>query len=126
MNNRKKIGILVLLGLSVVAYFGYTYMYHDHRDIQSEAPSLTISSSQLVALFESESTEDALNKTLVVSGVVTKIDGSLITLDDLIDCVFEVVPESLYVNERINVKGRCVGFDDLMGTVKLDQCQIIN
>jgi hypothetical protein len=123
---KRKIFLLVIVVLVVGTYVGYKYLYKEHRDIQSEAPSLTLEATALFDLFQSEQTESALNKTLVVTGFITEIESTSVTLEGGVRCIFEVLPEDLALAQEIAIKGRCLGYNDLFDIVELDQCQIID
>lgn len=125
---RKWIVILLLLVIAVVV--GYNYIYQDHRDIESEIAEFSIVSSDISKLF-SEKTITAekkfLNKTIEVSGLISEINTSDITIDDKVFCQFSNnIKTSLSENDKIKIKGRVIGYDDLLEQVKLDQCTIIN
>ena len=123
---KKKILFLVVCVLVVGAYFGYRYLYKDHRDIQSEKASMEIQASELLMMFQSNATPELLNKTILVSGVVSERDSVSITLEGIVHCVLLDSNASADVGESVSVKGRCIGYDDLFELVKLDQSQLIN
>lgn len=122
--------ILILVIAIVVAIFGYNYIYQDHRDIQSEQAEFTMTSSEINQLFSENSTsaeQKFLNKTIEVSGLITDINSNDITIDDKIFCQFSNnLDTSVDKNESIKIKGRVIGYDDLLEQIKLDQCTIIN
>jgi len=122
--------IIILVITVVVSIFGYNYIYQDHRDIESEQAEFTMTSSEINQLFSENSTsaeQKFLNKTIEVSGLITGINSNDITIDDSVFCQFSNNLEtSLDKNENIKIKGRVIGYDDLLEQVKLDQCTIIN
>ncbi len=122
--------IIILVIAIVVSIFGYNYIYQDHRDIESEQAEFTMSSSEINQLFSENSTsaeQKFLNKTIEVSGIITDINSNDITIGDSVFCQFSTNLEtSLNKNENIKIKGRVIGYDDLLDQVKLDQCTIIN
>lgn len=122
--------IIILVITVVVSIFGYNYIYQDHRDIESEQAEFTMTSSEINQLFSENSTsaeQKFLNKTIEVSGIITDINSNDITIDDSVFCQFSNNLEtSLDKNENIKIKGRVIGYDDLLEQVKLDQCTIIN
>jgi hypothetical protein len=123
---KKKVKIFIILVLvSLGAYFVYNYMYQDHRDIKEEKAVVSISASELVTYFNENNSEKVLNKTVQVSGVITEIDDKNITLDDKVQCSFDSELNNLNLNETITVKGRCIGFDELFEVAKMDQSSII-
>jgi hypothetical protein len=121
---RRNIFLLVIVVLVAGTYVGYKYLYKEHRDIQSEAPSLTLESAVLFNLFQTEQADQALNKTLVVTGFIKEIESTSITLEGGVRCIFEVLPKGQTLGQKIDIKGRCIGYNDLFEIVELDQCQI--
>ena len=120
----KRKTILALLGLAVVIFGVYYYAYKDHRDIATEGAVYT---DTAVALNDSivQNNEAFLNQTLAVSGVVTFVDDTTITLDDALVAQFENRP-AIQLNQQLTIKGRCIGYDDLFEVVVLDQSTIID
>ena len=57
-----------------------------------------------------------------LSGEVTSVLDSSATIDNNIFCQFSVQPLVLKVWTSILVKGRYIGYDDLLEEVKLDNC----
>ena len=123
----KKKYLILLFIVVVVVIIGYNYIYKDHRDIGSEKAAASLTSSFLVEKFLNSSQEaDSLylDKTIEINGVVTAIGETDLVLDEKVFCSFESVPE-VQLNAKITVKGRCIGFDDLLEEVKVDQCSIV-
>ena len=60
----------------------------------------------------------------MISGIVTAVSDSIVTVDNTIICNFKTPDTTIKKEQAISVKGRLVGFDDLMGELKLDQCTI--
>lgn len=124
MKNRRNLVLLALI-FTLGIYFGYNYMYQDHRDIKTEAAFKSVSAEELVTIFKANDAPDELNKTIEVSGTVTEIDGNAITLDDAVQCSFSEAVSGVSENDKITIKGRCIGYDDLFEIVKLDQSNLI-
>ena len=120
--------ILIILIISVV--IGYNYIYQDHRDIKTESSSFNISSSDINNEFVGDldaSEQKYLNKTIEVSGIISELNKNDLTLDEHVFCAFDnPVDVALKVHSKIKIKGRVIGYDDLLEQVKLDQCFIIN
>jgi len=123
---KKQTKLLIVLFLVITGgYFAYNYMYQDHRDIQSEEAKVTVSASGLVSFFKDNKSEEILNNTVQISGKITEMDAKSITLDDSVQCSFDQELKEVNLNDKITVKGRCIGFDDLFEIAKLDQSTII-
>lgn len=124
----KRNWIALIIVLIITTVIGYNYVYQDHRDIENEQTEFTMSSVEINQLFSKNPTsveQKFLNKTIEVSGLITDINSNDITIDDKIFCQFSNNLEtSLNKNEKVKIKGRVIGYDDLLEQVKLDQCSI--
>lgn len=124
---QKKIIIIALIIIAIVG-FGYNYIYQEHRNIDNEVAEFTLTSIDIAKEFESNSIDTEkkyLNKTIEVSGEITEINKNDITLGDKVFCQFtERINQKL--KQQIKIKGRVIGYDDLLEQIKLDQCIIIN
>ena len=125
----KKVKVLVIL-LVVVLLIGIAVNFVFHggaRDLATEETEYTISSKDIIAEFASNvttATKKYSDKAIAVSGKVTAVSDSIVTIDNTIICNFKTPDTSIKNEQLISVKGRLVGFDDLMGELKLDQCSI--
>jgi hypothetical protein len=117
--------ILILLIFGII---GYNYIYQDHRDIATEPPKFTINSKLLLNQFSENPSyfqKEYLNKVIEVSGLVTEIDLMYIVLNEKIFCHFKEHINSSSTRKYLSIKGRFIGYDDLLDEIKLDQCKII-
>lgn len=124
----KKRNYILIAFLVIVAgaYTGYKYLYKSHRNIESEVASIKLEAKELLGMFASENTEEVLNKTVEVTGIITEMDAQSITLDEAIQCTFVQLPQGLELNKKVTIKGRCIGYDELFEIAKLDQCSQTN
>lgn len=121
--------VLVVLLMCIIAFFGARYYaYHfGQRDLQSEETKFTVTSSEIVNEFVtnvSVANQKYLEKPIVVTGKVTTVSGNNVLLDQSINCTFEKADLSIKENQTLNVKGRVIGFDDLLGELKMDMCNL--
>lgn len=120
---------VILLLLIILAYIGYNYIYQDHRDIQQEQAEFTLSSHTIADEFirnPSTSEKKYLSKTIEILGTVSEINDNDLTLDNKVFCQFEnTIKQSLKLDSKLNIKGRCIGYDDLLEQIKMDQCFVI-
>lgn len=118
------ISALLLLGFSSF-YIYNNVLYKDLRNIQNEKPAFSISTSDLANDYLSNSSKadlKYLNKTIEIEGKVTEALDSTLTLDHKVFCKMNQIADPNSINKKIKIKGRCIGFDDLFGLIKLDQC----
>lgn len=120
----------ILFVVILVALVVYNYVYQDHRNIETETAVVSMSSTVISKEFNLnpiESQKKYLNQTVEISGLITESNIKDLTLDDKVFCQFEnSIGKSFEINFKIKIKGRVIGYDDLLEQVKLDQCFIIN
>lgn len=132
MNKTKfRIGIFIIALLGIVAILAYNYIYKSHRNIEEESPSYVISASDLMSEFSKDienSSIKYLDKTIQVSGIVSSIDKTSLVIENKINCYFNdtIINYKQLLDKNIIVKGRCIGFDELLEEIKIDQCTIVN
>ena len=122
--------LYLLLGFCfiVVTTAIFKYVYRPHKDIQASEASFTVTAKYLAKEFSNDAEATStkfLNTTLEVSGTITESDGQIITLDAAVLCYFK---DNYTITNKplLTIKGRCIGYDELLEVVKLDQCSIIN
>lgn len=121
--------IILLLVIVIGAIIGYNYIYQDHRDIESETAEYVISADEIALEFSNDATvaeQKFLNKTIEVSGTITEVNDSDMTLDDKVFGQFlNSSKRDVKLDTQVKIKGRVIGYDELLEQVKLDQCAII-
>jgi hypothetical protein len=125
--NFKIVIIAVLIILSGLLYGYYGFLYKQSRDISNERSAFSVQAHGLAGEYETNmksADSKYLNRAIEIKGKVTEIRDSLLILDAKVVCGFDVKPADAEINKNITVKGRCIGFDELFGEVKLDQCTI--
>ncbi|WP_435413103.1 OB-fold protein [Psychroserpens mesophilus] len=123
---RKRIGILAVIVIALI--IGYSYINQSHRDIEHENAEFNVNAIEIASNF-SENTSLAetkyLNTTIEVNGNITEVNSNSITLNDKVFCQFtKAIETTLKSNTTVKIKGRVIGYDDLLEQVKLDQCTI--
>src|SRR4051812_10615717 len=116
----KKKLLIALLTILVLAFAVYKYLYKAHRDISSEDVTYTETVSQVFDAFQkNDSLANAryLDKTIEISGKITNIDvqNKTITVDEKLTArCTKGIPASAKPQNGITLKGRVVGYDDLL------------
>ena len=120
---------LIFIILVVIAIVSYNYIYKSHRDIKTEKTEFSITSLKILNEFSInpvKSEKKYLNKTIEIKGRITEKSKSSVTLDDVVFCQFSnQINTQLKEDTHIIIKGRYIGYDDLLEQIKLDQCNII-
>ena len=129
----KKIVVFLIVLFIIIAIAGYFYLYQDHRDVSTTDAVNSFKSSNLVEIFQDADQENdklILDQVILVSGIATSNSSGSVTLDNkiFIELDSKNYKTSNYVinkNQSYTIKGRCLGYDDLLDEVKIDQAVII-
>lgn len=118
-------GVVFLIG----GFLVYNYIYKEHRNIEKEEPSFIVSSADLIDEFLVNNTiasEKYLDKTIRLKGIVTSVEKNIMVVESAISCYFkDTLDSSQLLNSKIEIKGRCIGYDELLEEIKIDQCIIL-
>lgn len=127
---KKKILIGILISV-VIALVFYGYIYQSHRDISTEAATYSISIPELEKEFianDSLALVKYQDQTIELTAQITAVDieNKAIILDNKVFATFEEsLPENIISGKTATIKGRFLGYDDLLEEFKLDQSSII-
>lgn len=130
---KRKKGIILALIFLILIVGGLVYNYtfnSEHRDISSEKATVTISAKDFYSQFEaneSQATTNYLDKVIETNGEITLIENNDVVLNNRVQVSFnsnEIL--KFQKGESLMIKGRCVGYDELLEMVKIDQATIIN
>ena len=115
---------LVLIG-GVMAFF---YVFHKpHRDVTTEEARHELEATAIIEEYE-RSVDSAnalyLDNTILVGGEVVEVDSASIILAPGIYCHFHEgeSTDGIKPGDRVDIKGRVVGYDDLFGELRMDFC----
>ena len=126
MNSKIKKIIVILILVVVTGYFAFDYIMHGGvRNVQSEKSAYVVKSKDIAKEFSTnadEATKKYLNKPIEISGAISNIKDSIVSIDETILCKMKDLNNVSKDLKSVTVKGRVVGFDDLMGELKLDDC----
>ncbi len=125
--NLKIAAVAILIVASGALYGYYGILYKSARDVSSEESAFSVPANGLAGEYAANANAanaKYLNRAIEIKGRVTAVKDSIIILDDKVVCGFDAAPAATAVDKNITVKGRCIGFDELFGEVKLDQCTI--
>lgn len=128
MNKKLGYGILILL---LVAFAIYRYAYQEHRNISNEKATYTIT---IPALEKEFSTNDSLafakyqDQTIALTAKITAVDfeNKAIILENKVFATFnDSLPKGIISGKTATIKGRFLGYDELLEEFKIDQSSII-
>ena len=126
----KKKLLIVCFFVIIIAFLVYKYVYKSHRDISNEKESFAISVIDLKNDYrKNDSLANAkyLDKTIVIYGKITSLDlaNRILSVDTTLSATMKESGVSLNLNDSIKLKGRFIGYDDLLEEFKMDECSVI-
>ena len=134
MINKKKYPIILkflfllfIIGLIII----YVIYNKPHKDFNKSPIETTIESIDLISFYQDnpdDSNTRFLDKIILVIGTITDIEKNIIILDNSIVCKLDpsqIINDQININTEVSVKGRCIGYDDLLEEVRIDHCFII-
>lgn len=128
MSKKFKI-IILLVVIGLIGFFAYNYVMHGGaRNLTTEKTNFTVTSESITSEFTTniqKANEKYLEKAVAIKGKITASNGNEVILDGIVICNFKSQDLSIKKDQTVTVKGRVVGYDDLMGELKLDQCFVI-
>ncbi len=122
----KKIIILALM-LIAASYGFYKYINKPHRNIASEKTAFALKASNLIEFMSDEKKAKLFaDQVIEVKGIITHIENETVILDHKIQVNLEENTGSIiHKGLPVIIKGRCLGYDDLLEVVKIDQAAIL-
>lgn len=129
MSKKTILIILIVVIISLVGFFSYNYVMHGGaRNLATEKTNFTVTSASITSEFVTNidvANKKYLENAVAIKGKITASNGKEVILDGIVICSFKDQDLSIKKGQTVTVKGRIVGYDDLMGELKLDQCFII-
>ena len=126
MSKQIKIIAFSILAIIIIAIAGYNYVLHGgERNLSNEDAAFSVTSKKILIEFTTDAescNKKYLDKAIVILGTITSIRDKELILDNSIICNLKNTDATLKVNQIVSIKGRVVGYDDLLAEIKLDQC----
>ena len=121
-----------IVPLSIIGFVVVFLTYNKpHKDFDSSQPEFTVGAKDLI-IFYQDNADNAnntyLDKILLITGTVTDIGASSIILNNGIVCTLDpsqVITEKIKSGSEISIKGRCIGYDDLLEEIRIDHSFIM-
>ncbi|AXG72217.1 hypothetical protein KORDIASMS9_04485 [Kordia sp. SMS9] len=125
----KKRILIALVVLVIVGVGGYLYIYKAHKTLDDMEVVYTGSAQEFESKMEANADEwsKAGDKVIEVTGVITAKDVKGISVDGSFYFQLEegTKTDNLTEDQKIRIKGRIIGYDDLLGELKLDKAIIL-
>lgn len=128
MNTKRFWVFGIVLLLCIAGFYCYNnILYKDIRNVEKEESSFLLSSADLINEYKKNASQadlKYLNKTIEIQGQITEFSEGSVTLDSTVFCDFDK-KITVANHEKVKIKGRCIGFDEMFNEVKFDQCTIL-
>ncbi|MDA9349113.1 hypothetical protein OAB30_03140 [Polaribacter sp.] len=121
--SKKNKFILLVLAVCCSGWITYSYLMKPPASIESRQVAFTGTAAEFSPKVQ-ENANEWLNSIVVLEGVVTSKDENGITLNNRIYCQFSTRQKIVVAEQTLQIKGRFIGYDDLLNELKLDQCII--
>ncbi|WP_139958203.1 OB-fold protein [Flavicella sediminum] len=125
---KKNVVLLFTLAFIGIAVASYTYIYKGHRNIEVSQADFKTTAEALGNEFSvdfDKASQKYLNKVILISGELSEKDMESVTLGTTILCYLDGLDANIQIATEVTIKGRCIGYDELLEVVKLDQCSLI-
>ncbi|NAS10703.1 hypothetical protein [Poritiphilus flavus] len=128
MRRKQYIVLASSLFVFLLAISAYKYIYREHRDIGSEKADFSMSAVELKTVLAQEAIAPKyIDKVIKTHGMITAIEQQSAIIDNKVQVNFNGdVSGKLSLKNPIAIKGRCVGYDDLLELVKIDQAILVS
>lgn len=125
-----KKGIIIVLIIAVLGGIGaYFYVFHKpHRNPSEEKASYELAAVELAMEFkqnQAAANEKYIDKVVEISGTAMDVRDTYIIMDNVVNCNAVEGHDfqgSIQAGDELIIKGRVIGYDDLLEEVKLDNC----
>ena len=121
--SKKNKFILLVLAVCCSGWITYSHLMKPTASIESRQVAFTGTAAEFSPKVQ-ENANEWLNSIVVLEGVVTSKDENGITLNNRIYCQFSTRQKIVVAEQTLQIKGRFIGYDDLLNELKLDQCII--
>tara|TARA_Y100001970_G_C13442052_1_gene466234 strand:+ start:85 stop:474 length:390 start_codon:yes stop_codon:yes gene_type:complete len=109
--------ILPLIALVAFAYYTQSLK----PDYTKKTPILSTDANDLIWRFQMNEGEELINQIVQITGKVTGFDSLLTIINHRIICSPNAEARlQVAINDTIHIKGRCIGYDDLLEELRLD------
>ncbi len=128
LSKRSKIIIIALAVIVVGGVAGYLYMYKAHKTLDDMEVAYQGDSQEFISKFEGNVDQWIKgDKVVELTGVITEKDSISVSVNETIYFQLEkgTNTNDLAKGQKIKIKGRIIGYDDIMEEVKLDKAIIL-
>ena len=123
LSKKSKLILIALIACSLIGFIAYKYVMKPPTTIEAKKVDFKGNADTFITMVQ-ENASDWLDKVVVLEGIITSKDDSGVTINNQIYCQFKDKLKIATAQKKIIIKGRFIGYDDLLEEIKLDQCII--
>jgi hypothetical protein len=125
LSKKSKIAFGSLAVIAIIVFAVYKYSMLPPTQIEDKKVDFTGTSQELLSKVQ-ENAAEWQDKVVIISGKITSLDDKGFILSSSIYCQLKESSKvsTLSPEKEISLKGRVIGYDDLLEELKLDQCII--
>lgn len=119
----RKIIIIGLAVLAIGAFIGHKMLYKPHKKTIDQKAAF-VGNAEEFKTQVTQSQQKWQNAIVELKGKVSNLDKQGFSLNESIFCQLEdsLMIQKIKPQMSITIKGRFIGYDDLLEEIKLDQC----
>lgn len=127
LSKKIKIAVGVIAFVLISAYVIKSIIYKPHTLIEQQESVFKGTALEFLENVKLDASQWQ-DKVVELSGKITSKDNQGFMLNNAIYCQLNTIEDLMTVNENqeISIKGRIIGYDDLLEELKLDKTIIIN
>ena len=127
---KRKFFYLTSIVILLSGFIVYNYIYKSHRNIAQEKAVFALNAVDFIKEFNDNiemSVKKYLDKTIELQGEITEVEQGNFTLNNVIICYTDSITlTQIQKGLEVTVKGRSIGYDELLEFIKFDQITITN
>lgn len=125
LSKKSKIAFGSLAVIAIIVFAVYKYSMLPPTQIEDKKVDFTGTSQELLSKVQ-ENAAEWQDKVVIISGKITSLDDKGFILSSSIYCQLKESSKVSTLNpeKEVSLKGRVIGYDDLLEELKLDQCII--
>ena len=111
--------------MTAIVFGGFRYLFSAPTKPADTAPEF-MGPAQEFSYLVTDDLAFWINKVVQLTGEVSEVTEDGILINGTIYCQFDdpVILKTITKNQRLTIKGKVVGFDELLMEIKLSQCII--
>ncbi|AZQ65107.1 hypothetical protein EI427_23105 [Flammeovirga pectinis] len=126
MNSKKSKLLTLLIVLSSALVLSVAYIFKPPTTVENSSLSYNGEAIGFIKEIESNTSTNYVAKVVQLNGTITQLEENGIQLNNKVFCQFSTsFPYKITKDSKITIKGKYIGFDELLDEIKLNNCTII-